>query len=176
MRLVAPEEWRGALPITYHVGPGPATVHLKLDFDWTNKPLYDVIATMPGSVYKDEWILYGNHHDAWVNGASDPASGAGVLMETARTLSMLRRQGWQPKRTIVFALWDGEEFGLIGSTEWAEKHVEELQRKAAVYINSDSNGPGLINVAGLTVRWKTFMREVACATYPTRASHAPPPG
>ena len=85
--LVAPEEWRGALPITYHVGPGPATVHLKLDFDWTNKPLYDVIATMPGSVFKDQWILYGNHHDAWVNGASDPASGAAALMETARTLS-----------------------------------------------------------------------------------------
>jgi len=103
--LVAPEEWRGALPITYHVGPGPATVHLKLEFDWTNKPLYDVIATMPGGVFKDQWIVYGNHHDAWVNGASDPASGAASLMEAARTLSVLRKQGWQPKRTIVFALW-----------------------------------------------------------------------
>lgn len=157
--LVAPEEWRGALPFTYHVGPGPTTVHLKLDFDWTNKPLYDVIATMPGAVFKDQWILYGNHHDAWVNGASDPASGASALMETARTLSLLRRQGWQPKRTIVFALWDGEEFGLLGSTEWAEKHIEELQRKAAVYINSDSNGPGTINVAG-SHTLEAFMREV----------------
>ena len=157
--LVAPEDWRGALPFTYHVGPGPATVHLKLDFDWTNKPLYDVIATLPGTVFKDQWILYGNHHDAWVNGASDPASGAAALMETARTLSILHRQGWQPKRTIVFALWDGEEFGLVGSTEWAEKHIEELQRKAAVYINSDSNGPGTINVAG-SHTLETFMREV----------------
>ena len=156
---MAPEEWRGALPISYHVGPGPATVHLKLDFDWTNKPLYDVIATMPGQVFKDQWIVYGNHHDAWVNGASDPASGAAALMETARTLSLLRKQGWQPKRTIVFALWDGEEFGLIGSTEWAEKHQEELQSKAAVYINSDSNGAGIINVAG-SHTLETFMREV----------------
>ncbi len=157
--LVAPEEWRGALPITYHVGPGPATVHLKLEFDWTNKPLYDVIATMPGGVFKDQWIVYGNHHDAWVNGASDPASGAAALMEAARTLSLLRKQGWQPKRTIVFALWDGEEFGLVGSTEWAEKHMEELQSKAAVYMNSDSNGAGTINVAG-SHTLESFMREV----------------
>ena len=117
-------------------------VHLKVDFDWSSKPLHDVIATIPGSVYKDQWIIYGNHHDAWVNGAIDPASGAAVLLETARTLAMLRKQGWQPKRTIVLALWDGEEFGLMGSTEWVEKHEQELERKAAVYINSDSTGRG----------------------------------
>ncbi len=156
---VVPEEWRGALPITYHVGPGPATVRLKLDFDWTNKPIYDVIATIPGSSMKDQWILYGNHHDAWVNGASDPASGAGVLMETARTLSLLRKQGWQPRRTVMLALWDGEEFGLVGSTEWVEKHREELRRSAAVYINSDSNGPGTLNIAG-SHTLETFLREV----------------
>jgi N-acetylated-alpha-linked acidic dipeptidase len=156
---VVPEDWRGALPITYHVGPGPAMVHLKLDFDWSNKPLYDVIATIPGASLKDEWVIYGNHHDAWVNGASDPGSGAAVLMETARTLSLLHKQGWQPKRTVIFALWDGEEFGLLGSTEWAEKHQEELKKKAAVYINSDSNGAGSISIGG-SHTLETFMREV----------------
>jgi N-acetylated-alpha-linked acidic dipeptidase len=156
---LVPEAWRGALPITYHAGPGPAVVHLKLDFDWTNKPVNDVIATIPGSVYKDQWILYGNHHDAWVNGASDPISGAAALLETARTLAEMRRQGWQPKRTIRLALWDGEEFGLVGSTEWVEKHAAELERKAAVYINSDSNGRGLLNAGG-SHTLETFMREV----------------
>jgi N-acetylated-alpha-linked acidic dipeptidase len=156
---VAPEPWRGALPITYHLGPGPAVAHLKLDFDNSNKPIYDVIATIPGSVYKDQWILYGNHHDAWVNGASDPGSGASALLETARALAELRKQGWQPKRTITLALWDGEEFGLIGSTEWVEKHADELDRKAAVYLNSDSNGRGPLGVAG-SHSLETFLREV----------------
>ena len=156
---VAPEAWRGALPFTYHIGPGPAVAHLKLDFDNSTKPLYDVIATIPGSAYKDQWILYGNHHDAWVNGASDPGSGAAALLETARVLSELRKQGWQPKRTIILALWDGEEFGLIGSTEWVEKHQEELDRKGAVYLNSDSNGRGPLGVAG-SHSLETFLREV----------------
>ncbi len=156
---VVPESWRGALPITYHAGPGPATVRLKLDFDWTNKPVNDVIATIPGGVFKDQWIVYGNHHDAWVNGASDPISGAAALLETARTLALIHKQGWQPKRTIRLALWDGEEFGLVGSTEWVEKHQEELERKAAVYINSDSNGRGSINAGG-SHTLETFMKEV----------------
>jgi N-acetylated-alpha-linked acidic dipeptidase len=156
---MVPEAWRGALPITYHAGPGPAVVHLKLDFDWTNKPVNDVIATMPGSVFKDQWIVYGNHHDAWVNGATDPISGAAALLETARTLAEMRRQGWQTKRTIRLALWDGEEFGLVGSTEWVEKHQEELERKAAVYINSDSSGRGALNAGGSDTL-ETFMREV----------------
>jgi N-acetylated-alpha-linked acidic dipeptidase len=156
---VAPEPWRGALPVTYHLGPGPATVHLKMDFDWTNKPLRDVIVTIPGSLYKDQWIVYGNHHDAWVNGASDPLSGASALLETARTLAMLRKEGWQPKRTIVLALWDGEEFGLVGSTEWVEKHEEDLERKAVVYINSDSNGKGAINAGG-SPSLEGFLKEV----------------
>lgn len=156
---LVPESWRGALPITYHSGPGPAMVHLKVDFDWTSKPLHDVIVTIPGSVYKDQWILYGNHHDAWVNGALDPASGAAVVMETARTLSVLRQQGWQPKRTIILALWDGEEFGLMGSTEWSEKHLAQLQRSAAVYINSDLTGRGLLNASG-SHSLQTFLSEV----------------
>ena len=145
---VAPEPWRGALALTYHVGPGPATVHLKVDFDWTTKPVYNVLGVIPGSVFKDQWILYGNHHDAWANGASDPISGASSLMETARVLSKMVKSGWKPKRTIVFALWDAEEFGIIGSTEWVEKHQDELDRKAVAYINTDSNGRGTLNASG----------------------------
>lgn len=156
---VVPESWRGALPLTYHFGPGPAMVHLQVDFDWSTRPLYDVIATIPGSVAKDQWIMYGNHHDAWVNGASDPVSGASVLLETARTLSVLRKQGWQPKRTIMLALWDGEEYGLLGSTEWVEKHMDELDRKAAVYINSDSSGRGPF-IAGGSASLEPFIAEV----------------
>lgn len=146
---VVPESWRGALPITYHFGGNNDTkAHLKLDFDWSTRPIYDVIATMPGTQVPDQWILYGNHHDAWVNGANDPISGAAALLETARALSVLKQQGWQPKRTIKFALWDAEEFGLIGSTEWAEKHADELTAKAVVYFNSDSNGRGRLGASG----------------------------
>lgn len=145
---VAPPEWRGALPFTYHVGPGNGTVRVKLDFDWTTKPIYDVVATIPGSTYPDQWIIYGNHHDAWVNGANDPLSGAASLLETARALAMMRKQGWQPKRTIKLALWDAEEFGLIGSTEWVEKHAAELDKKAVAYLNSDSNSKGTLGASG----------------------------
>src|SRR5579872_1941324 len=156
---VAPEGWRGALGFTYHIGPGPATAHFKLDFDNSTRPLHDVIATIPGSTYPDQWVIYGNHHDGWVNGAQDPISGASSLLETARTLAQLRKQGWQPKRTIVLALWDGEEFGLLGSTEWAEKHQDELTRKGAVYINSDSNSKGTLGASG-SHTLEMFMTEV----------------
>jgi N-acetylated-alpha-linked acidic dipeptidase len=145
---VAPAAWRGALPFTYHIGPGPAKVHLKLAFNWDLKPLYDVIVRIPGSVYPDEWVIRGNHHDAWVNGADDPVSGTVALMEEARGLSTLIKQGWKPKRTIVYCVWDGEEPGLLGSTEWAETHAEELASKAAVYLNSDSNGRGYLQAEG----------------------------
>ena len=145
---VAPAAWRGALPITYHVGPGPAKVHLKLKFNWDLKTLYNVIVRIPGSTFPDEWIIRGNHHDAWVNGADDPVSGTGPLMEEMRGLGMLLKQGWKPKRTIIYCAWDGEEPGLLGSTEWAEAHAAELQRKAAVYINSDSNGRGFLQMEG----------------------------
>jgi N-acetylated-alpha-linked acidic dipeptidase len=130
-----------------------------VDFDWSTKPLHDVIATIPGSTYKSQWVVYGNHHDAWVNGASDPASGAAVLLETARTLSVLRKQGWQPKRTVVLALWDGEEFGLMGSTEWTEKHLKELQTNGVVYLNSDNTGRGALNAGG-SHSLQTFLTEV----------------
>jgi N-acetylated-alpha-linked acidic dipeptidase len=145
---VAPERWRGALPITYFIGPGPAKVHLKVSFNWDMKTINDVIARIPGSTYPDEWIIRGNHHDAWVNGAEDPISGASALLEEARGLGTLLRQGWKPKRTIIYCLWDGEEEGLLGSTEWAEDHAEELRKKAAVYINSDGNGRGFLGVGG----------------------------
>ena len=145
---LAPAPWKGDLPIAYHVGPGPAKVHLKLQFNWDMKPLYNVIARIPGSTYPDEWIIRGSHHDAWVNGAQDPVSSAVAVLEEARGLSELLKQGWRPKRTIVYCLWDGEEEGLLGSTEWAEDHAQELRTKAAVYINSDGNGRGYLNVAG----------------------------
>jgi N-acetylated-alpha-linked acidic dipeptidase len=145
---VAPVEWRGALGITYHIGPGPATVRISVKHDWSPKPMYNVIATMKGRDFPDEWVIYGNHHDAWVNGAADPISGASALLEAARALSEIRKSGWQPKRTIKFALWDGEEFGLIGSTEWVEKHRPELLEKAVVYFNTDMNARGRLNAGG----------------------------
>ena len=145
---LAPAAWRGGLPITYHVGPGPAKIHLKLKFNWDTKTINDVIARIPGSVYPDEWIIRGNHHDGWVNGAEDPVSGQIAMMEEAHAMATLVKQGWKPKRTIIFCAWDGEEPGLLGSTEWAETHADELQQKAAVYINSDGNGRGLLGAEG----------------------------
>jgi N-acetylated-alpha-linked acidic dipeptidase len=145
---VAPLGWRGALPFTYHVGPGPAKVHLKVKSNWDIKRLYNVIARIPGSASPDEWIVRGNHHDAWVNGADDPDSGAAALMEEARAFSELVKQGWKPKRTIIYCVWDGEEEGLLGSTEWAEEHADELKQRAAVYINSDSNSRGYLSMSG----------------------------
>lgn len=159
---VVPRDWRGALPITYHAGPGATRVHIKTDYDWTSKPLYDVVATIPGSDWPDQWVIAGNHHDAWVNGADDPVSGAIALMETARSLATLEKQGWKPKRTIKIALWDGEEFGLIGSTEWAEKHQDELKQKGVAYLNSDSTGRGWIQVSG-SHTLEEFVSEVASA-------------
>jgi len=145
---VAPEAWRGGLPITYHIGPGPAKVHMRVKSNWDTKRLYDVIVRIPGSEYPDEWIIRGNHHDAWVNGAEDPVSGAVAEMEELRGLSELLKQGWKPKRTIVYCFWDGEEPGLLGSTEWAETHAADLEKHAVVYINTDSNGRGFLNVEG----------------------------
>ncbi|MEO7156300.1 MAG: M28 family peptidase, partial [Vicinamibacterales bacterium] len=157
---VVPNEWKGALPFTYHVGPGPAQVHMNLRFEWKNRPLYNVVARIPGATRPNEWIIFGNHHDAWVSGADDPISGAVSLMETARGLGELLKSGWQPSRTIVLALWDGEEWGLLGSTEWAEKHDAELKQKAAVYINSDGTGKGWLNTGG-SHGLQQFMNEVA---------------
>lgn len=145
---VAPEYMRGALPLTYHIGPGPVRVHLNLQFDWKLVDCHNVIAKMKGTELPDEWVMRGNHHDAWVNGANDPISGMVALMEEARAVSELVKAGWKPKRTIIYAGWDGEEPGLIGSTEWAEHHAKELQQKLVAYINSDGNGRGFLGAQG----------------------------
>ncbi|HMF79003.1 MAG TPA: transferrin receptor-like dimerization domain-containing protein [Bryobacteraceae bacterium] len=145
---LVPEAWRGGLPLTYHVGPGPAKVHLRLQFNFDRKPLYDVIVKIPGSKYPDQWVIRGNHHDGWVNGAGDPVSGASPEMEEARGLAELLKQGWKPDRTIIYCFWDGEEPGLLGSTEWAETHAEELKQHAVAYINSDGNGRGFFRAEG----------------------------
>jgi len=157
---MAPESWRGALPITYHLGPGPAKVRLQLEFNWDIKPLYNVVAKMRGSEYPDEWIIRGNHHDAWVNGADDPVSGMVATMEEARAIGELVKSGWKPKRTIVYCAWDAEEPGLLGSTEWAEAHADELKNKAVIYINSDSNSRGFLFVGGSHTLEK-FVNQVA---------------
>ena len=145
---VVPESWRGALPIIYHVGPGPAKVHLVVKSNWDIKPIYDVIAKIPGSDTPEEWVIRGNHHDAWVNGAEDPISGMSPVLEEARALGELMKQGWKPKRTIIYCAWDGEEPGLLGSTEWVEEHGAELNQHAVIYINSDSNSRGFLFASG----------------------------
>jgi N-acetylated-alpha-linked acidic dipeptidase len=143
-----PDAWRGALPFTYHIGPGPTQVHLKVINNWEQKPVYDVIAMMKGSEYPDEWIVRGNHHDGWVFGSDDPLSGNVALLDEARAIGTLVKQGWKPKRTLVYASWDGEEPGLLGSTEWAETHADELQKKAVLYFNTDNNSRGFLFGAG----------------------------
>jgi len=157
---VAPKAWRGALPVTYHVGPGPALVHLQVASNWDVKPIYDVIATLPGTQDGDQWVLRGNHHDAWVNGAEDPISGQAEMLEEARVLGVLHAAGWTPKRTIIYCAWDGEEPGLLGSVEWVETHVAELQQHAVSYLNSDSNGRGFL-FAGGTQDLGVLVSEVA---------------
>jgi N-acetylated-alpha-linked acidic dipeptidase len=145
---VAPTAWKGALPITYHMGPGPAKVHITISSEWSLKPIYDVIATMQGSERPDEWVVRGNHHDGWVFGAWDPLSANVALMAEAKAIGALVKDGWKPKRTLVYASWDAEEPGLLGSTEWAETHADELRQKAVLYVNSDSNGRGFLKAGG----------------------------
>ena len=145
---VVPEKWRGALPITYHLGPGPAKVHLKLEFNWDIKPIYDVVSRLQGTLASDEWVVRGNHYDAWVNGAYDPISGQVCLLEEARALGQLTRQGWKPRRTIIYCSWDGEEPMLLGSTEWVETHADELRRHAVAYVNSDDTDRGFLSFEG----------------------------
>src|SRR3984885_12171472 len=145
---VAPQNWRGALPITYRVGSGSALVHLAVKSDWQQQPIYDVIATMKGSTWPDQWVVRGNHHDGWVFGATDPLSGQVALLAEAKAFGGLAKQGWRPKRTIVYTSWDAEEPMLLGSTEWAEQHADELKKKVVLYINSDSNERGFLGVGG----------------------------
>jgi N-acetylated-alpha-linked acidic dipeptidase len=157
---VAPDAWRGALAITYHIGPGPAQVHLKVASNWDIKPIFDVIGTLRGSDGGQQWVLRGNHHDAWVNGADDPISGQAAMLEEARMLGELHRQGWTPKRTIIYCAWDGEEPGLLGSVEWVEDHLNELKAHAVAYVNSDGNERGFLFPGG-TQDLQTFISGVA---------------
>ena len=153
---VAPASWRGALPLTYHIGPGPARIHLQLEFNWELAPAYDVIATLEGSEYPDEWVLRGNHHDAWVHGANDPISGMVAVMEEARVVSELVRAGYRPKRTIKYCAWGAEEPGLLGSTEWVETHADDLRDHAVAYINTDASGRGFLGAGGSHTLEKFF--------------------
>jgi len=157
---VVPAAWRGALPITYHLGPGPARVRLKVAFNWDRIEIYNVIARLPGSEYPDEWVIRGNHHDAWNHGAADPISGLSSLLAEAQAVGALAKAGSPPKRTIIYAAWDAEEPGLIGSTEWAEDHARILKKQAVAYINTDGNGRGFCLPAA-AIRWRLFLTRSA---------------
>jgi N-acetylated-alpha-linked acidic dipeptidase len=156
----APPEWRGGLGITYRIGPGAAKVHLKVFSNWDSKPLYDVIGKIAGSTHPEQWVIRGNHHDAWVNGAEDPLSGQVALMEEARAMGELVKQGWKPKRTLIYCAWDGEEPGLLGSTEWVETHIDDLKKHAVAYINSDTNDRGYLGMEG-SHTLEHFINDVA---------------
>ncbi len=159
---VAPPSWRGALPVTYHLGPGPARVHLIVRQHWQLVPLYDVIAKIPGRVWPGQWVIRGNHFDAWVNGAADPISGQASLLEEAKAYGQLLHQGWRPRRTIIYCAWDGEEPGLLGSTEWCETHAAALQQHAVAYLNSDTSMRGILGIGG-SHSLERFANEVATA-------------
>lgn len=156
--LVAPRDWRGTLPITYHIGTGSATVHLKAQFKWDHVTIRDVIATLRGATVPDEWVIRGNHYDAWVNGAEDPISGLSALLEEARSMGELVKRGWNPQRTMMYCAWDGEEEGLLGSTEWVETHAQELTRSAVAYINSDVSDRGFFGASGSHIL-ETFISD-----------------
>lgn len=157
---VAPEGWRGQLPITYHVGPGPTEAHIVIRSDWSLKTINNVVAVLRGSQYPDQWVVRGNHHDGWVFGAADPLSGNVALLAEAKAIGELAKTGWRPKRTLVYASWDGEEPGLLGSTEWVEQHADELQRKAIAYVNTDGNSRGFLQAGG-SHGWQSFLNDVA---------------
>ena len=157
---VAPADWRGALPITYKIGGGTAKVHLKVESNWDIVPAYNVIAMIKGSEYPDQWVIRGNHHDAWVNGADDPVSGLAAQLEEAKAIGTLVKAGFKPKRTLVYCAWDGEEPSLLGSTEWVEDHAETLKQKAVAYINSDGNSRGFLQAGG-SHALEVFMSEIA---------------
>lgn len=158
---VVPNEWRGGLPITYHLGPGPGRIRLKLEFDWKMVTAYNVIARLEGSQHPDEWIIRGNHHDGWNHGAADPISGLIALLSEAKAMSRLASDGVGPARTVIYAAWDAEEPGLIGSTEWAEHHAAELQEHAVAYLNTDGNGRGFVNIGGSHVLERFFNEVIA---------------
>lgn len=164
-----PQSWQGGLPFAYHMGPGKTVVHLKVAFNWNIVPCYDVIAKINGEKFPDEWVIRGNHQDAWVNGAADPVSGLAAMMEEAKSIGILLKSGWKPARTLVYCAWDGEEPALLGSTEWLETHEKELQQKAVVYINSDDNERGYLYAEG-SHALEPLMDEIA-KTVPDPQTH-----
>ena len=146
---VVPANWRGAMPITYHVGgTDAAKAHMVVKSDWSLKTAYNVVAKMEGSQYPDQWVMRGNHHDGWVFGASDPISGHIAMMAEAKAIGELAKTGWRPRRTLVYLSWDAEEPMLLGSTEWVETHAAELKQKGLIYINTDGNGRGFLGADG----------------------------
>ena len=155
-----PSEWQGGLPFTYHIGPGPAKVHIKVRCEHSTRPIYNVIAKLEGTEYPDEWVILGNHHDAWVYGAADPGSGTTALLEVAESLGELAEEGVRPKRTIVFASWDAEEFGILGSTEWVEDLKTELQEKTVAYLNVDIAATGGRFYVSATPSLRELIRDV----------------
>jgi N-acetylated-alpha-linked acidic dipeptidase len=161
-----PREWQGGMPLTYHAGPGPAEVHLKVAMSLETRTIYDVIARLPGET--DDWVIAGNHHDAWVFGAADPGSGTAVLLEVARSLGDLKRAGWTPRRTILFCSWDAEEFGLVGSTAWVEEHIDELGRNGLAYLNMDIAVSGERFGGAATPSLRELVREAARDTLDPR--------
>ena len=156
----SPREWQAALPFTYHVGPGPVKVHMALKQNYQFVTIFDVIGMVRGSQLPDEWVITGNHRDAWVYGAVDPNSGTAAQLEAVHGVGQLMKTGWQPKRTIVFASWDAEEEGLMGSTEFAEQHAKELGR-AVAYFNMDAAVSGIDFGASSVPSLKQYLRDVA---------------
>jgi len=155
----SPRDWQGSLPFTYHVGPGPARVKMHLRQDYQFRTLWNVIARVPGNELPDDWVIAGNHRDAWVYGAVDPNSGTAAMLEAVRGVGELLKAGWKPKRTLLFCSWDGEEEGLIGSTEWVEQHEAEL-RNASAYFNMDVAVSGSRFGASAVPSLKQFLRDV----------------
>src|SRR5437868_4132124 len=167
---VAPEAWRGALPITYRIGPGPAKVHMNLQMDYAQRRVIDVVGKIPGAIAPDEWIIVGSHRDAWTFGASDSVSGHVSMMAVARAMSQMMKKGWKPRRSVLFVSWDGEEQGLLGSTEWVEDLASELRAHVAVYVNRDA-GAGGLNFSGSAVHSLTpFVYDLAQAIKPDGVS------
>ena len=166
---VAPAAWQGGLPITYRIG-GSVQVRLKVAQQWTIAPLHNVVATLAGSTWPDEWVLRGNNHDAWNYGALVAGSGLVAMLEEARAIGELAKSGWRPRRTLVYLAWDAEEQGLLGSTEWAETHAATLRERAVVYLGTGINTRGIF-AAGGSHALETLVNDVAHAV-PDRSHDA----
>ena len=171
-----PPGWQGGLPLAYHVGPGPAEVHFAIAMDYKVRTIWNVIATLKGTVEPDRWVMVGNHRDAWVYGAVDPGSGTAATLEMCRALGAAVKNGWKPRRTLVYASWDAEEYGLVGSTEWAEDHAKEIDEKAVLLLNVDSAvGGHELDLDGVP-SLRDLMLDAAAAVTDVRSGQTAPPG